>query len=317
MPDHDRSSVPVGIGDDAAILLPSSGKALVASTDSLIPDRHFSSDWSPAAIGHLALAVNLSDLAAMGARPRWGLLSLTLPDADTVWLDGFLDGFIALAVEHGLVLVGGNLARGPLNIGVQVLGDVDVDDVRRSMGGVLRSTARLDDVIAVTGTLGDAAAAFTLKEQATQALHQRWQRPTPRVAAGQILADFAHSMMDISDGLLADLTKLLQASQRGAVLDLARLPSSEALRACVTNPQQRRRLQAEGGSDYELLLTLGADRVADAQAELGAIGETLTVIGHVSDGGILSFEDDTVYNNDGEHFDPEDLKRNGWDHFQL
>ena len=314
MPDHDPSSVPVGIGDDAAILLPSAGKALVASTDSLIPDRHFSSDWSPAAIGHLALAVNLSDLAAMGARPRWGLLSLTLPDADTVWLDGFLDGFIALAVEHGLILVGGNLARGPLNIGVQVLGDVD--DVRRSMGGVLRSTARLNDVIAVTGTLGDAAAAFTLKEQATQALHQRWQRPTPRVAAGQILADFAHSMMDISDGLLADLTKLLQASQRGAVLDLARLPSSEALRACVTDPLQRRRLQAEGGSDYELLLTLRADRVADAQAELAIIGETLTVIGHVSDSGILSFEDDNLYNDNGEQLDPEEFRRNGWDHFQ-
>lgn len=298
----DCPSVPVGIGDDAAVLLPDDGRALVASTDSLVPDRHFLHSWSSEVIGHLALAVNLSDLAAMAARPRWALLALTLPDSNTRWLDGFLDGFLRLAAQHELILVGGNLARGPLNIGVQVLGDVSIDAVG------LRSGSQPDDLIAVTGTLGDAAAALRFGSLAEDALHQRWQRPDPRVAAGQILGSASHSMMDISDGLLADLDKLMRASNCGARLDLERLPASEALCRCLPDSCRRQRLQAEGGSDYELLVTLGPESLPDLQAELLSIGETLTVIGQITDTGILDLRD-----ADGTTVE---LNRNGWDHFQ-
>jgi thiamine-monophosphate kinase len=300
VPEH--PSVPAGIGDDAALLRPEPGRLLVASTDSLIPERHFLPDWPPSVIGHLALAVNLSDLAAMGARPRWVLMALTLPNADPLWLDAFLDGFLALADEHGVVLAGGNLARGPLNIGVHVLGDVEPDRAAR------RGGARPGDLIAVTGTLGDAAAAWTLGEAASATLHRRWQAPNPRVAAGQVLAGHAHAMMDLSDGLLADLGKLVRASGCGARLDLSRLPASPALLACMPETHQRQRLQAEGGSDYELLVTLDPARLDAVRAELDAAGENLSVIGEVVAGDGLEVVDES-----GRIME---LNQDGWDHFK-
>jgi thiamine-monophosphate kinase len=295
-------SVAAGIGDDAALLKTRPGRLLVASTDSLVPDRHFLSDWPPAVLGHLALAVNLSDLAAMGADPRWTLLALTLPAADARWLDGFLDGFLDLAAEHAVVLVGGNLARGPLNIGVQALGEVAEGRAARRAG------ARPGDVLAVTGTLGDAAAAWRLGAGASPALIERWQRPAPRVRAGRIAAPWVHAMMDLSDGLLADTAKLIGASSCGARIELERLPASPALLDALPTARERQRLQAEGGSDYELLMALDRKDVEALSAELAEQGSPMTVIGEIIEGDAIEIVDDT-----GQRVE---MSADGWDHFK-
>ncbi len=297
----DRSVV-VGIGDDAALLLPDPERLLVTTTDSLIPERHFLPDWPAAAIGHLALAVNLSDLAAMGARPRWALLALTLPASDADWLDAFLDGFLALSAEHGVTLVGGNLARGPLNIGVQLIGDIAPGTEP------LRSAARIGDLIAVTGSLGDAAAAWRLGADADPALLERWQRPAPRIEAGRILAPKVHAMMDISDGLLADLGKLIAASGCAARINLPRLPSSPALLNVIPAPQERHRIQAEGGSDYELLVTLDGNQLEALRTQLAEAGQRLTVIGEIIAGDELEIVDEA-----GQRVE---MRSDGWDHFK-
>jgi len=301
------ASVLVGIGDDAAVVQPTSDRVLVASTDSLVPDRHFLPDWSPEDIGHLSLAVNLSDLAAMGATPRWSLLALTLPEGDEVWLDRFLDGFLALAERSGLLLVGGNLARGPLNIGVQVLGEVDPSRIAR------RSGSRPGDLIAVTGSLGDADAALKLGDDASPELVERLRRPQPRIAAGQAMAPWIHGMIDVSDGLVADLAHLLEANGLGnnclgAELDLDHLPASPALLAASSDRQWRWQRQLNGGSDYELLMTLPPDHLDSVVRQTEAIGLRLTVIGRVGqpDTGLKTL------GPDGEHLE---MNNGGWDHF--
>lgn len=294
------SDVLVGIGDDAAVLQPSPGQLLVATTDSLVSGRHFTEAWSPAEIGHLALAVNLSDLAAMAAQPRWVLLSLTLPQADEAWLDGFLDGFLALAERFGVCLVGGNISAGPLNIGVQLLGEVQPEAV------ALRSGVRPGDVLAVTGTLGDAAAALRLGDGAEPALLERLRRPQPRVIAAQGLAGLVHGMIDISDGLQADLAHLLK-SGLGAALRLPALPSSPALRAAVRDQQRRWALQVGGGNDYELLMALAPSCFDSAAAVCAQSGLRLTAIGRITtQAGILCLDD----NEEAIVFE-----HGGWDHF--
>jgi len=301
------ASVLVGIGDDAAVVQPSADRVLVATTDSLVPERHFLPEWSPEDIGHLALAVNLSDLAAMGATPRWSLLALTLPEGDEVWLDRFLDGFLALAERSGLLLVGGNLARGPLNIGVQVLGEVDPSRIAR------RSGSRPGDLIAVTGSLGDADAALKLGDDASPELVERLRRPQPRIAAGQAMAPWIHGMIDVSDGLVADLAHLLEANglgnnRLGAELDLDHLPASPALLAASSDRQWRWQRQLTGGSDYELLMTLPSEHLDSVASQAGAIGLRLTVIGRVGqpDTGLKTL------GPDGEHLE---MNNGGWDHF--
>lgn len=296
-PDPD---VLLGIGDDAAVLLPRAGKALVATTDSLVAGRHFLQQWPAADIGHLSLAVNLSDIAAMGGTPRWALLSLTLPEADPVWLDAFLDGFLALAAATGTRLVGGNIARGPLNIGVQLLGEVAPD------GYVARGAARPGDLILITGSLGDAAAALEIGAAADPALVQRLHRPQPRLCWGQRLADTASAMIDVSDGLLADLGHLLGA-ELGADLMLEALPASAALLAAVPEAEARWRLQLAGGNDYELLLTMGPERAQAVLADSQQMAPGLTHIGRVSSSRGLRCRrpDGRLYRADHQ----------GWDHF--
>lgn len=296
------ASVLVGIGDDAAVVQPSADRVLVASTDSLVPDRHFLPDWSPEDIGHLALAVNLSDLAAMGATPRWSLLALTLPQGDEAWLDGFLDGFLALAERCGLLLVGGNLARGPLNIGVQVLGEVDPSRIAR------RSGSRPGDLIAVTGSLGDADAALKLGDDASPELIERLRRPQPRIAAGKAIVPWIHGMIDVSDGLVADLAHLLEGNRLGAELDLDHLPASPALLAASSDRQWRWQRQLNGGSDYELLMTLPPEHLDSVARQAGAIGLRLTVIGRVGQPGTGL----RTLGPDGEHLE---MNNGGWDHF--
>lgn len=291
----------VGIGDDAAVLSPQPGMALVTTTDSLVVGRHFQADWPAADIGHLALAVNLSDLAAMGAVPRWALLSLTLPEADPPWLDAFLDGFLDLADRSATLLIGGNIASGPLNLGVTLIGQADPARV------ALRTGAGPDQLILVTGSLGDAAAALALEQAAPEALTRRLRRPEPRLAAGRSLAGQASSMIDISDGLLADLGHLLQ-SGLGAQLDLAALPASPALLGAVECDEQRWNLQLSGGNDYELLLTMDSRQVDSAREKLAELGLEINVIGRITaQSGIV------CRRPDGSIFE---ANRSGWDHFE-
>ena len=294
-------SVLLGIGDDCAVIRPESGKDLVMTTDSIVAGRHFEDHWPPSDIGHLALAVNLSDLAAMGARPRWALLSLTLPDSDPDWLDGFLDGFLALASEQSMVLVGGNISSGPLNITVQLIGDAEIDRIIRRTG------ARPGDIVAVTGTLGDAAGALRLGESAPEFLVQRLHRPAPRIGAGSRLASWARAMIDVSDGLIADLAHLLGPGL-AARIDLDSLPASPALtRAFSDNHEQRRSLQATGGNDYELLVILDDHDFEAAKASLDELDLALTRIGKIESGQGIQ-----CWRTDGTTLE---FNHGGWDHF--
>ena len=246
-----RGDVVLGIGDDAALLQPPAGMQLVVAMDTLNSGVHFPPETAPADIGWKALAVNLSDLAAMGALPAWCTLSLSLPEADTGFVDGFLDGFLALAAEHDIALVGGDTTRGPLSICVAVHGFVEPGMALR------RDGARVGDEVWISGTPGDAAGAlaqWTTGGVIDPVLQARLDRPMPRVALGRALRGTATSCIDVSDGLLADLGHVCKASAVGARLDVERLPASQALRDSFDG-EARRLLQATGGDDYELCFT--------------------------------------------------------------
>jgi thiamine-monophosphate kinase len=269
-----RADVVLGIGDDAALLAPPAGQLLVAAQDTLNIGVHFPPDTAPADIGWKALAVNLSDLAAMGAEPAWCLLSLSLPLADSDWIDGFLDGFCALADTHEVALVGGDTTRGPLSVSVAIHGFVPPGQA------LVRGGAQPGDEIWVTGDLGDAAAALAAGAAADARLRARLDRPTPRLAAGFALRGRATACIDISDGLLADLGHVLAASAVGAELEIADLPCSAALaRAC--SGSQRWQFQLAGGDDYELCFTAPAARHSDIAAAMHAAATPATVIGRI------------------------------------
>lgn len=289
-----RDGVLLGIGDDAALLKVPAGHELVVTADTLNAGVHFPADATPADIGWKALAVNLSDLASMGARPAWCTLSLSLPGDDTAWLDAFLDGFLGLADTHAVALVGGDTTRGPLSIAVTAMGWVEAGAALR------RDGARPGDDVWVTGTLGDAAAALVLggyvpipldgvampvvEAGNAAALRARLARPAPRVAVGRALAGLAHACVDVSDGLLADLGHICRRSGVGAEIELARLPASPALRAAYADDELRAALQAAGGDDYELCFSAStAAREAVARA-LEQAGTTGTRIGRITDG---------------------------------
>ena len=289
-----RDGVLLGIGDDAALLKVPAGHELVVTADTLNAGVHFPADAPPADIGWKALAVNLSDLASMGARPAWCTLSLSLPGDDTAWLDAFLDGFLGLADTHAVALVGGDTTRGPLSIAVTAMGWVEAGAALR------RDGARPGDDVWVTGTLGDAAAALVLggyvpipldgvampvvEAGNAAALRARLARPAPRVAVGRALAGLAHACVDVSDGLLADLGHICRRSGVGAEIELARLPASPALRAAYADDELRAALQAAGGDDYELCFSAStAAREAVARA-LEQAGTTGTRICRIPDG---------------------------------
>lgn len=248
-----RADVVLGIGDDGAVLAPPPDRQLVAVIDTLVSGVHFPAATQAADIGWKALAVNLSDLAAMGAEPAWALLALTLPADDPAWLDAFLDGFDALAARYGLALVGGDTTRGPLSVSVHLTGFVPPGMA------MTRSGAHVGDTVWASGTLGDAAAALALLSQGdavSDALLARLNRPQPRVAEGLVLRGHAHAAIDVSDGLLADLGHVCAASGVGAEIDAEALPASSLL----PNPalESRRAWQLTGGDDYELVFTLPA-----------------------------------------------------------
>lgn len=278
----------LGVGDDCALLAPAPGMQLAISSDMLVAGRHFFADVDPEALGHKALAVNLSDLAACGARPLAFTLALSLPRVDEAWLEGFSRGMWALADAHGCELVGGDTTQGPLNICITVFGEVPPGQA------LLRSGARPGDDIYVSGTLGDARLALeallgrtTLPADVLAHARQRLERPTPRVALGQALRGVASSAMDVSDGLLGDLSHILKASGVGASIDthitskliaISDYPSSttsqfdaELIHQCTL----------AGGDDYELAFTAPPTRRDAVVAASQASGTPVTRIGTV------------------------------------
>ena len=252
----------LGIGDDCALLAPRPGMQLAISSDMLVEGRHFFADVDPEALGHKALAVNLSDLAACGARPLAFTLALALPRVDEAWLAGFSKGLLALADAHGCELVGGDTTQGPLNICITVFGEVPAGQA------LLRSGARAGDDIYVSGTLGDARLALEallghihLPGELLAQARQRLERPTPRVALGLALRGIASSAMDVSDGLLGDLGHILRASGVGADINADETSKLIAARALFTGATARfdmellRQCTLAGGDDYELAFT--------------------------------------------------------------
>lgn len=276
-----RADVVAGVGDDGAVLEPRAGASLVMATDTLVAGVHFPEDAPASAIGEKALAVNLSDLAAMGAEPAWFQLALTLPEADPAWLTDFAAGMSGLARHHQLHLVGGDLARGPLNVAVQVAGFVPRGSALRRRG------AQAGDAVVVSGTLGDAALGLRLWQGRADRgdpdvayLLGRLHRPTPRVSLGQALRGRATAALDVSDGLATDLQRLLAASGVGASVDVDRLPLSEpGVRFGGRKAQWRRALA--GGDDYELCFTLPRARVHELDALASRLGVALTRVGTV------------------------------------
>lgn len=263
-----RSDVIAGIGDDAALVAVPPDTELVVATDTLVAGVHFPQGAPAASIGHRALAVNLSDLAAMGARAAWALLALTIPRAEEAWLAEFAAGLAALARAHGVALVGGDTTRGPLTVTVQLLGTVPPGAALRRCGG------RAGDALFVSGTPGDAAAGLALEERRLAAeplalayLRERFLRPTPRMALGERLRGHASACIDVSDGLLGDAGKLARASQTGVEISFAAVPVSEPLVRAV-GEEQARTLALTGGDDYELLFAVHPEKVSAMLADL-------------------------------------------------
>ena len=274
-----RGDVVLGIGDDAALLQVPADRQLAVSMDTLNAGVHFPEDTAPAAIGWKALAVNLSDLAAMGAQPAWCTLSLSLPQADPAWIDGFLDGFLSLAERHGVALVGGDTTRGALSVGVAVHGLVAPGRALR------RDGARVGDEIWVTGSLGDAAAALAAQLAGAaldRGLRERLDRPTPRVEAGLALSDIAGACIDVSDGLLADLGHVCAASGVGAEVELERLPASPALARFPA--ATRWPWQAGGGDDYELCFTASPERRDAVLQAMASVATPVACVGRIVGG---------------------------------
>ncbi len=255
-----RRDVALGIGDDAAVLQPPPGQQLVVTTDLLVSGVHFLPDVEPASLGHKALAVNLSDLAAMGAEPAWFLLNIALPLVDEKWLAGFCDGLFALARQYNVQLVGGDTSRGPLTIAIEAHGFVPAGQA------LTRSGARPGDRIFVTGTLGDAGLALRHRQGRLQlaaaelpACVKRLDRPMPRIEEGLLLRAVAASAIDISDGLVADLGHILEQSRAGARVDLGRLPVSSAYRAHLHDAGWD--VALANGDDYELCFTVPPEKL--------------------------------------------------------
>jgi len=302
--------VVLGIGDDCALLQPTPGHQLAISSDMLVQGRHFFADVDPAALGHKALAVNLSDLAAMGARPLGFALALALPQADNAWLSAFAQGLFALADAHACPLVGGDTTRGPLNICITVFGELRPGQALR------RGAAQPGDDLYLSGRTGEARLALELIQGTDWArqhalpgalprLRERLERPAPRLALGQALAGLAHAALDLSDGLAGDLGHILQASGVGADIHPALLPVAPDLQALPE--AQRLDCLLNGGDDYELLFTAAPAQRAAVAAAAQASQTPVQRIGQIS-----ATQGLRLLNAAGE---PVALTPRGFDHF--
>jgi thiamine-monophosphate kinase len=294
-----RGDVRIGVGDDGAVFMPPASRELVVVTDTLVEGVHFPEGSAASSIGHRAFAVNLSDLAAMGADPAWGLLALTLPRSEETWLTQFSRAAGDLCRKHGVALVGGDTTRGPLSITVTLIGIVPIGVALERKGG------QAGDAIFVTGSPGDAAAGLALEQNrlhvvdplSAQILRDRFLFPTPRCDIGVALRGLASACIDISDGLGGDLEKLCAASGCGAEVDAAALPVSDSLIAAVGR-ELAREYALTGGDDYELLFTvplarLGAmtNAIASGLGPVTRIGSLMSGSGVrvIARGGVMQF----------------------------
>jgi thiamine-monophosphate kinase len=296
----------LGVGDDCALVAPGPGQRLAVTSDMLVEGRHFLSSVAPQHLGHKALAVNLSDLAACGARPLAFTLALALPRADPAFLAPFAQGLFALADRHGIELVGGDTTAGPLNVCITAFGEVPPG------AALLRRGARPGDRVWVSGRLGDARLALevfrgrcTLAGEAFAQLRLAMECPEPRVALGLALRGLASSAIDLSDGLLGDLGHVLRASRVGATLDHDAIPRSAPLAAQPALWQQTCVLA--GGDDYELLFTAAPDRDDAVRAAGRDAGVPVTPIGRIDDAPGLR-----VHDRQGQ---PLTVDLRGFDHF--
>lgn len=285
---------PLGVGDDCALLQPAPGMQLAVSTDLLVEGRHFLSTVDPRALGHKALAVNLSDLAACGAKPLAFTLAIALPQVDEPWLAAFAEGLFALADAHGCELVGGDTTRGPLAIDITVFGEVPAGQA------LLRSGARAGDDLWVSGTLGDARLALeafrgtvSLSQSVFDAARQRLERPEPRVALGLALRGIASAAIDVSDGLAGDLGHVLKRSGVGAEIEVACAPRLLAALAqgCTLPAERVEVLVFAGGDDYELAFTAPAQQRASVEQAAAQAGTRVTRIGSITAGSGLRLLD--------------------------
>lgn len=296
----------LGVGDDCALIEARPGHQLAISTDMLVSGRHFFPDVPPRSLGHKALAVNLSDLAAMGAEPRAFTLALALPEADPAWLEAFAGGMLALADDHGCELIGGDTTKGPLTLSLTVFGDVPPRHALR------RDAARPGDDIWISGTLGDARLAlgdcrgeWLLPEPDFTLIRPRMDTPTPRVALGMALRGVAHAALDVSDGLIGDLGHILARSSVGAIVDVDALPRSEVLGAQPLDRQ--RECVLAGGDDYELCFTAPAGNREAIAAISHQLGLPLTRVGSITPEAGLRIVD--------RHGDPFTFSGTSFDHF--
>jgi thiamine-monophosphate kinase len=272
-----RDDVRLDVGDDCALLEVPADRELALSIDTLVAGVHFLPETDPEGLGHKALAVGLSDLAAVGAEPAWATLALTLPQPDESWLSAFARGFAALARQEDLRLVGGDLTRGPLTITVQVHGLVPRGHALR------RGGARAGDLVCVSGALGDAGLALQHLQRGEPLdayLRARLERPSPRVALGEVLRGVASAAIDLSDGLAADLGHILEASGCGARIALDRLPLADQVAGAVAE-QGEWQLPLGAGDDYELCFTLPPEHIGELEVMAAAAGCPLTRIGEI------------------------------------
>jgi thiamine-monophosphate kinase len=291
-----------------AVLSVPPGEDLVVAVDTIVEGRHFPRQSDPRSVGHRALAVNLSDMAAMGARPRWALLALTMPAADEPWLEAFAGGLLALADQYEVELVGGDTTAGALTISVQILGTVPKGSALR------RSGAKEGDLLVVTGSLGDAAAGLDVLQRrqigqssaVEKALMQRFEYPVPRVQFGLAARGIASAAIDLSDGLAGDLAKLAQASGVCAEVAIEQLPLSPALRGSVT-ADKARDFALAGGDDYELLLTVSRQQYQELARAAAGLDVPLTSIGEMRRGSGVN------WSMNGADFA---VTASGYDHFR-
>ncbi len=298
--------VALGVGDDCALITPSPGMQLAISSDMLVEGRHFFPNADPAMLGHKCLAVNLSDLAAMGATPVAFTLALSLPEACAEWLAPFSTGLLALADRHACELIGGDTTKGPLNICITIFGEVAPGHALR------RDAAQSGDDIWVSGTLGDARLALaayrselTLDAAALNAAAVRMHAPSPRIALGLALRGIAHAAIDVSDGLAGDLAHILKRSRAGATIDADALPAGPIL--MQQSEEIRRRFALAGGDDYELCFTAPASRRDEVLAAAHAASTTVTRIGTINAEPGLRLVD--------AHGAPLNLQLTSFDHF--
>ncbi|MGD8483948.1 MAG: thiamine-phosphate kinase [Thioalkalispiraceae bacterium] len=301
----DNQAVKLGVGDDAAITTLPSGMDQVIAIDTLVEDVHFQRNTAAYLVAWKALAVNLSDLAAMGATPAWFTLALTLPEVNEDWLTGFSQGLFDLAERFKINLVGGDTTRGPLTISVQVAGFIARDKA------LLRSGARPGDHIFVTGYIGDGRAGLAVQQAGAgdsedNYLLQRLQQPEPRIGFGQSLIGVANACIDVSDGLLADVAHILEASNVGASIDLDKMPLSEACQHKYESLGLSRLQLAQGGDDYELCFTVPEQNLAMLSCNCDEQGINITRIGTIeAEKGLRCYQDKQ----------PMTLGQTGYQHF--